>query len=136
MLSSYLFPLSVIASTAFASLLPPASSTVASISSFDSSTSAFPSSIDLLEIGIPDLAAYLANGTITSVSLVQAYLANIEANNHAGLLLRAVIETGPVDSLLAIASSLDEERANGTIRGPLHGIPILLKDNIATVGGY
>jgi amidase len=46
--------------------------------------------------------------------------------------LRAVIQIAPYDDVLAIAAGLDIERENGKLRGPLHGIPILLKDNIAT----
>ncbi|ORX39547.1 amidase signature domain-containing protein [Kockovaella imperatae] len=88
--------------------------------------------IDLLSATIRDLQAYLSNGTITSLQLTQRYLDNIAANNHAGLELRAVIETGPYENLMAIAQYMDDLRANGTILSELHGIPMLLKDNIAT----
>ena len=92
----------------------------------------FPAEIDILSVTVRDLQAFLSNGTITSVQLTQKYLDNIAANNHAGLELRAVIETAPYDSLMAIAQQADDLRANGTVLSELHGIPILLKDNIAT----
>jgi amidase len=67
---------------------------------------------------------------VPSVELVRSYLARIEAIDRSGPRLRAVIETNP--DALAIAAKLDEERRGGRIRGPLHGIPILVKDNIDT----
>jgi Asp-tRNA(Asn)/Glu-tRNA(Gln) amidotransferase A subunit family amidase len=48
-------------------------------------------------------------------------------DNYAGLYLRAVGETAPYDSVMAIAQAFDEERANGTVRSGLHGIPMLFK---------
>lgn len=57
---------------------------------------------------------------------------NIEKNNIAGLGLHAIIQVAPLDSVFQIAAVLDQERRDGAIRGPLHGIPILVKDNIAT----
>ena len=63
----------------------------------------------------------------------QAYLARIEEVNLQGPELRAVIETNPM--ALAIARALDIERYVSGPRGPLHGIPIIVKDNIATVAG-
>ncbi|RPD60677.1 amidase signature enzyme [Lentinus tigrinus ALCF2SS1-7] len=89
---------------------------------------AFP---DLYEASIAELQAGLAKGQFTSVDLVKAYFARIEEVNLQGPTLRAVIETNP--SALAQAAALDAERRTKGARGPLHGIPILLKDNIATV---
>lgn len=63
-------------------------------------------------------------------SFFQAYFARIEEVNHKGPHLRAVLETSP--TALQQASVLDQERQTKGTRGPLHGIPILLKDNIAT----
>ncbi|CDZ97832.1 Amidases [Phaffia rhodozyma] len=88
--------------------------------------------IYLLEIDIYGLNQALSNGSITSFSLVNSYMSSISQNNHQGLLLRALIETAPINSVLSIAQKLDDERANGTVRSSLHGIPIILKDNIAT----
>ncbi|CAK1367571.1 unnamed protein product [Cercospora beticola] len=86
--------------------------------------SAFPS---LLNANLEDLVTGLEKGLFTSVDLVQAYTARIEEVND---LLHAVTEINP--DALSIASSLDAQRHNGTILGPLHGIPILIKNNIAT----
>src|SRR5262249_13191501 len=63
-------------------------------------------------------------------SLVEQYIARIEAIDRNGPALRSVLEVNP--DALAIADRLDAERRGGRTRGPLHGIPILLKDNIAT----
>ena len=73
-------------------------------------------------------AADLTAGRTTSVALVQAYLARIAAIDDAGPAIRAVIVTNP--DVIAQAQALDAERAAGRVRGLLHGIPILLKDNI------
>ncbi|KAF8994513.1 amidase signature enzyme [Cyathus striatus] len=72
----------------------------------------------------------LDNGLFTSVDLVKAYFARIEEVNLKGPELRAVLEMNP--SALAIAAELDKERKTKGKRGLMHGIPILLKDNIAT----
>ena len=60
--------------------------------------------------------------------MTAAYLARIDAVDRAGPLLNSVIETNP--DALAIADARDAERRAGTVRGPLHGIPVLIKDNI------
>lgn len=80
-----------------------------------------------LEATIPELQAAMASGELTSARLVRDYLDRIYTLNP---LLHSVIETNPV--AVCIAQQLDEERRNGHVRGPLHGIPVLLKDNIAT----
>jgi len=85
---------------------------------------------DILDAGVREQGAAMAAGTITSHVLVQRYLARIAAIDKAGPRLNAVIETNP--EALKIAQELDRERAGGKLRGPLHGIPVLLKDNIAT----
>jgi amidase len=82
---------------------------------------------DFLERTIPELQAKMASGEFTSAQLVRAYLDRIYSLNP---LLHSVIETNPV--AVCIAQQLDEERRNGHIRSPLHGIPVLVKDNIAT----
>lgn len=78
-----------------------------------------------LEQDIPTLQAAMERGSLTSEVLTRYYLERIEALNPR---LNAVIAVNP-DALEA-ARSLDAERAEGVIRGPLHGIPVLLKDNI------
>lgn len=82
------------------------------------------------EATIAGLQAEMAAGRLSSHSLTQMYLERIAAMNEAGPTLRAVIETNP--QALEIAVALDAERAASGPRGPLHGIPILLKDNIDT----
>lgn len=83
--------------------------------------------LDLHAVTIPDLQRALDAGEVTSVQLVEAYLARIAAFEPA---VNAVQVTHP--EALAIAAQLDAERAAGNVRGPLHGIPVLLKDNIGT----
>ena len=82
------------------------------------------------EATVEQLQAQMQSGTLTSVRLTQAYLARIAAVDQSGPQLHAVIEVNP--DALAIAAALDAERKAGHVRGPLHGIPVLLKDNIAT----
>ena len=79
---------------------------------------------------IADLQAAMASGAETAVSVAEAYLARIEAVDHDGPGVNSVIEINP--DAEAIAAELDAERRAGRVRGPLHGIPILLKDNIDT----
>jgi amidase len=85
---------------------------------------------ELEEISVAELRDGMASGKWTAKQLTEQYLARIEALNAKGPTLRAVIETNP--DAIAIAEALDAERRQGTVRGPLHGIPILLKDNIGT----
>ncbi|GAB2705215.1 amidase [Hymenobacter frigidus] len=82
----------------------------------------------LHEATVADLQDRMAKGTETARSLSEKYLARIKALNEAGPMLRAVIETNP--DALTIADGLDRERKAGKLRGPLHGIPVLIKDNI------
>jgi amidase len=81
------------------------------------------------ELSLSDAAAALAAGT-SSEALTRAYLARIEALDRRGPALRSVIATNP--EALAQARGLDAERRAGRVRGPLHGVPILIKDNIET----
>ncbi len=82
------------------------------------------------EATIDDLQARMAAGSLTARELTTAYLARIAAVDRAGPQLNAVIELNP--DALKIAERLDAERKAGRVRGALHGIPVLLKDNIAT----
>lgn len=82
---------------------------------------------DLFTITIDEIVTGFANGSFTSVDLTTAYLARI---NETNALLHAVIETNP--DALSIAAEMDAMRLNGTSKGPLHGVPILIKDNIGT----
>ena len=85
---------------------------------------------DADERSLSELQRALASGALTSHALVQQCLDRIESLDHRGPMLRAVIETNP--EALAIAAALDAERKSGRVRGPLHGIPVLVKDNIDT----
>src|SRR5262245_4616450 len=82
---------------------------------------------DFVEKSIPELQAAMASGQLSSKDLVKGYLRRIASLNP---LLNSVIETNP--NAIAIAQHLDNERRRGHVRGPLHGIPVLVKDNIAT----
>lgn len=84
------------------------------------------------ELSIADLSARMASGAETAASLVAKYRARIEAVNAAGPNLRAVLELDP--DAPGEAAKLDAERKAGKLRGPLHGIPILVKDNLDTAG--
>ncbi|MEO8334166.1 MAG: amidase [bacterium] len=79
---------------------------------------------------IADLTAGMQSGADTAHSLVQQYLDRIASHDHTGPALHYVIETNP--DALAIADALDAERKAGKLRGPMHGIPVLVKDNIDT----
>lgn len=85
---------------------------------------------DFREATIPELAAGMGTGELSSEQLVRWYLDRIEEIDRNGPTLNAVIEVNP-DALLD-ARALDEERAASGARGPLHGIPVLLKANIDT----
>jgi len=85
---------------------------------------------ELDEVSLTDLAAGLHAGKWTSRRLVELYVGWIEAIDRGGPRLRAVIEMNPEAE--ALAAKLDEERKAGRVRGALHGIPILVKDNIET----
>ena len=84
----------------------------------------------LLELSIADLAEKMASGQLTAVSITEMYLERVEAIDRSGPNLNSVIELNP--DALRIARQLDQERAEGKTRGPLHGIPVMIKDNIDT----
>jgi Asp-tRNA(Asn)/Glu-tRNA(Gln) amidotransferase A subunit family amidase len=86
---------------------------------------------DVFEKSIVDLLAAQRIGTVTSHDLVEKYLARIRAYDQAGPKLNAMIALNP--HALEEADALDAERRAGKVRGPLHGIPIVVKDNYATV---
>ena len=82
---------------------------------------------DFIEATIPQLQAAMSSGQLTSRQLTLGYISRIQSLNP---LLHSVIEVNP--NAVAIAAGLDNERRNGQVRGPLHGIPVLVKDNVAT----
>jgi amidase len=83
-----------------------------------------------LEASIETLRARMDAGRLTARTVVAACLARIEAIDRKGPRIASIIEVNP--DALAIAAERDRERRAGKVRGPLHGIPVLLKDNIAT----
>ncbi len=85
---------------------------------------------DVIEKSVAELQSAMQTGKTTSQQIVQQYLARIAAVDKAGPKLNAIIELNP--DALAIAAALDAERKAKGPRGPMHGIPVLLKDNIAT----
>ena len=89
-----------------------------------------PPAFELDELSINDLQQGLQSGKYSSKSLVEKYVDRINNVDKKGPTLRSVIELNP--DAEAIAETLDRERKQGHVRGPLHGIPILIKDNIDT----
>ena len=85
----------------------------------------------LAEATLLDMQRLMAQGELSATELVAYYVARIRRYDVGKL--NAVMELNP--HAPAIAQALDAERANGRIRGPLHGIPVLIKDNIATGDG-
>jgi amidase len=89
--------------------------------------------MELEEATLDGLQAQMAAGGLTASQLTQAYLERIQRLDRTGPSLRSVIEVNP--DALEIAEALDRERASGHVRGPLHGLPLLIKDNIDTADG-
>lgn len=85
---------------------------------------------DLEEVTIAELQTRMEEGSLTARQLVGMYLDRIHHLDRNGPKLNSIIETNP--DALSIATELDRERAAGNVRGPLHGIPIVVKDNIDT----
>jgi len=85
---------------------------------------------DWEELTIEDAQAAMRSGRVTARRLAEMYLERVERIDRRGPALRSVIETNP--DALSIADALDRERKSGRVRGPLHGVPILVKDNIDT----
>ncbi|KAK8152749.1 amidase signature domain-containing protein [Phyllosticta citribraziliensis] len=117
--------------------------TTTSASTSSPTSPSFPSPLALLDslpfdpltTSATTLAQLLAAGSFTSVDLVDVYLAAIERHNRSGRQLRALIGTAPRYHLFALARRLDDERSAGRCRGPLHGVPVVLQDNIVTCAG-
>jgi len=85
---------------------------------------------ELDELTLQQLQDAMTSGRYSSRRLVELYTARINAIDRQGAELRSVIELNP--DALTIADTLDAERRSGRVRGPLHGIPVLIKDNIDT----
>ena len=89
-------------------------------------------SLDVVELSATEARAKMASGELTSAALTQAYLDRIATVDDSGPMLGAVIEIN--SQAVAEATALDAERKSGKLRGPLHGITVLLKDNIDVAG--
>ena len=100
------------------------------LSSCGGSPDSINSAFDVTEQSVSQLGVAMADGRVTAVNLVDSYLARIEAYDQQGPTLNAMIVLNPLARQEAIA--LDEERAAGQIRGPLHGVPVVVKDNYDT----
>jgi len=88
------------------------------------------SAFELNEVTITELQDGMHSGKLTSVDITQKYLDRIDRIDKKGPELRSVIEIN--HEAIDIAKQMDEERKSGKVRGPLHGIPVLIKDNIDT----
>jgi amidase len=95
-------------------------------------TEAAQEAIDLETAGVRELQDAMSSGRITSEQLVQGYLDRIDRFDRRGPAVHAVRCLAP--DARDQARALDEERARGAVRGPMHGIPVLLKDNIDVAG--
>ena len=85
---------------------------------------------ELEEVTVAELQQAMRSGARTARSIAEGYLARVEQIDRRGPAVNSVIEVNP--DALAIADARDQERRAGRVRGPLHGIPVLLKDNIDT----
>ncbi len=94
------------------------------------STVSEPAPFPLEEFTIEDLQAKMQNGEFSSRSVTEMYLDRINTIDKNGPAINSIIELNP--DALSIADEMDKERKSGKVRGPLHGIPVLIKDNIDT----
>lgn len=85
---------------------------------------------ELNETGVDELQQKMKDGSYTAEKIVRLYLDRIEAVDKSGPSLNAIIEINP--DAIEQAQQLDRERSEGKVRGPLHGIPVMIKDNIET----
>jgi hypothetical protein len=90
-----------------------------------------PSGFDVMEKSIHELQAAMEAGRVTSRGLVEIYLARIAAYDKQGPALNAMVALNP--QAVSAAEKMDAERKAGRVRGPLHGIPIVVKDNYETL---
>jgi Asp-tRNA(Asn)/Glu-tRNA(Gln) amidotransferase A subunit family amidase len=112
-------------------LLESAGISVAAILAAGRGASVSAASFDVTEKSIADLQAAMAAGRSSAAELTQTYLDRIAAYDQAGPAINAVVYVNP--NALRDARALDAQRAAGRVRGPLHGIPVLLKDNYDTM---
>ncbi len=89
-----------------------------------------PQSSELEEATIAQLQEWMRSGRRSAREIAEGYLERVEKIDRRGPSINSVIETNP--DALSIAAALDRERKSGRVRGPLHGVPVLIKDNIDT----
>ena len=89
--------------------------------------------LDFLTATVADLRQLLARREVSSRELVKGYLKQIDRHNHKGMRLNAVISIAPERDILRQAYALDQERAEGKVRGPMHGIPVIIKVSDALI---
>ena len=119
-----------LATIGITSLLAPSCTTKSTESKSEANDVETADDFELNEITISELQAKMESGKYSSEQITKLYLDRIEAIDKNGCKLNAIIEINP--EALAIAKAMDTERKEGKIRGNLHGIPILIKDNIDT----
>jgi amidase len=107
-----------------------ASVSVRARASHDANTFTPPAAFELDELTIADLQSAMSSGKYSAQSIARKYLDRIDDIDKHGPVVNSVIEVNP--DALAIATEMDRERKAGRVRGPLHGIPVLIKDNIDT----
>ena len=90
----------------------------------------FKDDFELSEVTIDELQKKMKDGKLTSKAITQMYLKRIEAIDKKGPAINSIIEINP--DAVKIAEEMDRERKAGKLRGPMHGIPVLIKDNIDT----
>jgi Amidase len=88
--------------------------------------------VNILSATADELQGHLQKGTLTSTDLVDIYLDQIKKHDQAGFGVRAIVSLAPRDILLDRARELDGLRKDGKAKGPLHGIPVIVKDNFWT----
>jgi len=113
-----------------ASATSAAAATLAAAAANAAAAAAADADFPWLEASAADLQRAMAEGRTSAVALVRAYTERIAAIDQAGPRLASLLQLNP--DAAAIATQLDAERAAGQLRGPLHGIPVVIKDNIAT----
>jgi len=111
-------------------LIPALAVAICSVVSLRSQQGPGAAAFPLDELTVQQLQEAMAAGRYTARRLVELYTERINAIDRNGPTLRSVIELNP--DALSIADALDVERKNGRVRGPLHGVPVLIKDNIDT----
>lgn len=87
-----------------------------------------PTNFPLSEITIDELQQKMSSGELTARAIAEMYLKRIEAIDKSGPTINSIIQLNP--DALTIADALDAERKAGKVRGPMHGIPVIIKDNI------